>query len=285
MSAFFIINQPDGAGSGVTGVARNDLWLDREIQLSWISVGEEGEPVSYQWDILDKPYLSEVPDDLGTSMTASFTPDVWGSYRIRLITNGGASQSILIAGITKTYLGGPLKRGWRLFAFKEQPEEANWPDGNGETNLRGYSTEWGIILADIADALDSGGGGGGGAVTFDAECDAGLSVGAFVYVSSLVGSTPVVAESSYDDLATIPVKGMVVSKSSSTVCTVQISGLASLSGLTANARYWLGTGGGYSATPPVPSTGDVYAQQLGYAVTTTQFALQLDTPVTVLTVG
>lgn len=95
-------------------------------------------------------------------------------------------------------------------------------------------------------------------------CLSGDAVNDFVYISS--AST--VAKADADDAAKIPAVGMIVSKQSSTSCTVRVSGLATgLTGLTAGAVYYLSaaTAGAITATPPSAPA----AVPVGVAVSTT----------------
>lgn len=147
MAAVFVINQPTGGGAGIPGVARRDLWLNQSIVLLCASAES-----TYSWDVLDKPTGSAVPSSLGNGagfQTTSFTPDVWGTYRIRLTTNNGAGgASILLLRIKKDSVGTVIFRGWAKFAFDEQPSEANY-DGNA----RGYADDWDFIIDDILASL------------------------------------------------------------------------------------------------------------------------------------
>lgn len=105
-------------------------------------------------------------------------------------------------------------------------------------------------------------------------CLSGDAVNDFVYVSA--AST--VAKADADDAAKIPAVGMIVSKQSSTSCTVRVSGLATgLSGLTAGAVYYLSaaTAGAITATPPSAPA----AVPVGVAVSTTALLIL---PVSVL---
>lgn len=154
MAAVYVINQPTGAGPGAAGISRKDLWLNQAVVLLCVTAEND-----YVWDVLDKPPGSAVPANLGSGplfQSTTFTPDVPGTYRIRLITNGGASSSIRLVAITKDSTGVNVNRGWRYLAFDERDEEANFAG-----NTRGYAPDWEFILTDIIANLTGGGPSGG----------------------------------------------------------------------------------------------------------------------------
>lgn len=158
MAAVYVINQPTGAGPGAAGISRKDLWQNQAVVLLCVTAEND-----YSWDVLDKPPGSTVPASLGSgplAQSVSFTPDLPGTYRIRLITNGGASSSIRLVAVTKDSTGVVVNRGWRFLAFDERDDEANFAG-----NTRGYTPDWEFILADIIANLGGGGPPSGGAET------------------------------------------------------------------------------------------------------------------------
>lgn len=136
---------------GSPGVARNDLWLNGLVTCRSTASGN----TSYLWEILDKPVGSAATLADSTSQNATFTPDVAGSYRIQLTTNGGGpgNVQILIAAVTKDTLGATTQRGWRIPAFGE---------GGTENNFAGQSRGWAEALKFILDDIRTNLGGGGG---------------------------------------------------------------------------------------------------------------------------
>lgn len=143
--AIIVIDQPGGAGAGSPGVARNDLWQNKQINLSCATANGK-----YQWDLLD------VPPGSGASLvgegtsTPNFLPDLIGTYRIQLITNGGGpgNVQILIVRVRYGQTGVLQNRGWAPPAVGEQAPEANY-DGN----TRGWAEQIEFILADIRTTL------------------------------------------------------------------------------------------------------------------------------------
>lgn len=70
--------------------------------------------------------------------------------------------------------------------------------------------------------------------------------------------------------------GMIRSKETVTRCTIQMTGIVSLAGLTPGGRYWIGTNGQVTNTLPVPGVGQtVLAQTAGIAISSTKLLLNL----------
>lgn len=140
---------------GSAGVARDDLWVGHAVRLR---VGTSGN-TTYSWGILDRPQGSGATLQNADTATPSFTPDLPGSYRVQLITNGGGpgNVQVRIAACTFDAAGAVVNRGWRIPAYGETPSEANF---GGQA--RGWSEAMDVILADVRTALTEGGGGGGG---------------------------------------------------------------------------------------------------------------------------
>lgn len=122
--ALILADQPSGAGDGTAGFAREDIWKDQEIDLSCPEPGN----TSYAWYILSKPKSSTATLDTPIDATASFTPDKVGTYRIRLIVNGGGTgnTSTLVFRCRFDSTGALLERGWALPAIGEVEGEANY---------------------------------------------------------------------------------------------------------------------------------------------------------------
>lgn len=166
-NAVFIISQErPGApvAEGEPGVSRRDLWLTRVVHL------EPNAPppdATFVWEFLDKPsgsavaFLDETTGGATqTSARVKFTPDVWGTYRIRLIINKGQYSQVQLAAAVLTNTGAVMNRGWRLPAFKEIDTEGNFPGQE-----RGYADDWDTIILDILEHGFGGGGGGTGLPT------------------------------------------------------------------------------------------------------------------------
>lgn len=133
---------------GTPGVARNDLWVGWLIQLH----DGAGGNAQWNWTLLAAPTGSAAQLSGDTTATPTFTPDLPGTYRIMLITQGGGPGNIQILVLRVRYdIGGVLVyRGWALPAFGEQ---------DGESNYNGNAIAWAepleFIFADINDTLDT----------------------------------------------------------------------------------------------------------------------------------
>ena len=134
--ATFAINQsrsPDPESAGSPGVARRDLWHNRQVRL----VCTTSQNSSYSWSLLAAPPGSAAALTGSNTSTATFTPDLPGPYRVQLVTNGGGPGNVarLICAVTLDDTGNTIP-GFILYpAFDEEGGEANW-DGNE----RGYAT-------------------------------------------------------------------------------------------------------------------------------------------------
>lgn len=139
--AVIIADQPAGAGNGVAGVARNDLWRNKAVNLS-IGVGGN---TTYLWELLDVPPGSAATLSTPTAPTSSFTPDVIGTYRVRLTVNGGGNGNVQtrVYRVRFSPTGTLEQRGWAYPAVDETKEEANY-DGN----TRGWAEALYSILED-----------------------------------------------------------------------------------------------------------------------------------------
>jgi len=135
MVAAFTINQDDGAGAGTLNRSRSGLWRDQEVTLVAELAG------SYAWYLLDKPGGSAATLSGASSDTATITPDVNGTYMIRLVC--GRSVSVRVFRVTKDSAGN--RDGvWALPAFGEGPN-----DDNEGGNERGSTPTMEAIFTDI----------------------------------------------------------------------------------------------------------------------------------------
>lgn len=180
--AVIVADQSSGAGAGTPGVARNDLWQNQIVDLS---VGTSGNS-TYQWELLAKPPGSASSITGPTTSNASFLPDLSGTYRVRLTTNGGGAGNVqtLVLRVRKDSSGTLTNRGWALPAFGEVAGESNYSG-----NLRGWAEPIEFVFADLLANAFTGGGGGGGITSL-----AGLT--ASVLTISNGGGVNVVANTS-----------------------------------------------------------------------------------------
>lgn len=123
---------------------------------------------------------------------------------------------------------------------------------------------------------ESGGGGGGGTPEETFSCDASVAVGDFVYVTT---STNTVEKAFAGTPSQTPDGiGFVVSKSTSTSCTVRYGGKSGsiFSGLTAGDSQWASTStaGGIQSTPP--NTNGQKIQEVGFAISSTEIFIVIE---------
>lgn len=140
--AVIVINQPTGAGAGSPDVARRDLWLSRQIELV---VGTSGNS-SIEWALLDRPPGSAASLINQDQPTATFTPDVLGSYRIQLVTNGGGpgNVKVKVARVRRDNAGLLQRRGWCLPGLGEVDGEQNY-----EGNIRSWAEVFEFVFEDL----------------------------------------------------------------------------------------------------------------------------------------
>ncbi len=134
--------RPSGTSYGSPDRARNDLWAGRAITCRSTLANN----TLHEWTLLDAPAGSGASLANALTPTATFTPDVPGSYRIRLVTNGGGpgNVQILIAAVRYDSTGVLVQRGWRLPALGEGPGENNF---GGQ--LRSWSEAFDFVFSDL----------------------------------------------------------------------------------------------------------------------------------------
>ena len=144
MTATFTIDQPFGAGAGSAGEARRDIWLGQQVLLTALDLSPGGYVWEFQPGGIPPGSLAVIVD--GGLQQASFTPDLPGSYRVRLLWNGGGAGrvSTKVIRVTKDPYGLTLNRGWGVPAFDERPDETNFSG-----NFRGSTPEFEFIFADL----------------------------------------------------------------------------------------------------------------------------------------
>lgn len=147
--AVIVADQNTGAGAGSPGVARRDLWQSRAVSL-YLGVGGN---TTYLWELLSKPTGSAAALTSSTASTSGFTPDLVGTYRIRLTVNGGGPGNVQTRVYRCRYnnVGALASRGWAVPAYGETAAEANY-----DTNAIGYGEVFETILADILANLGGG---------------------------------------------------------------------------------------------------------------------------------
>lgn len=140
--AVIIADQTAGAGSGVAGQGRNDLWLTKPIVLTGVLGGNAGPT----WSLLAKPPGSAATLSTPTTNVSGFTPDVLGTYRVQFVTNGGGpgNVQILVFRVRFNATGVLAGRGWALPAFGEVAGESNYGG-----NAAGWAEPLQYIFADI----------------------------------------------------------------------------------------------------------------------------------------
>jgi hypothetical protein len=104
VTAAIVINQ-SGKPSGSPSTSRDDLALGVTVSLS--NNSNTG-VATWQWEFISKPPASAAALTTPTSATSTFTPDIRGSYFIKLtVTNGGSASDSdqRVAAIKTSYLG------------------------------------------------------------------------------------------------------------------------------------------------------------------------------------
>lgn len=140
----FQIDQADGAGTGVSGESRIDLWEGQTVTLSALNppVG-----ATFLWELLYAPPSSSAPLINPNAQVASITPDVnTESWRVSLtINSGGPGLSfVFILSCPNDNAGSPVNHSWRLPAVDEQGHEQN--QGG---NTRGWQPDYEKIIGDL----------------------------------------------------------------------------------------------------------------------------------------
>jgi hypothetical protein len=146
MAAQLTINQALGAGAGIAGEARNDIWEGQVVSL--VSTGG----TVWLWELLSKPNGSTATLATPTAMTATITPDTTGTYRVRL-TEDGTTRQTRVFRVRYDNAGALKNRGWALPAVDEGEDEGV-DEANYGTNTRGWDEPWDFITDDIRDTLD-----------------------------------------------------------------------------------------------------------------------------------
>ncbi len=113
MPALIQIDQV-GSGVGVPGVTRNDLWKNKPITLT-----DMGGNTAWRWTLVEKPVGSLAELTSTSASSTSFTPDLSGEYRVRLVINTLGVTSHVTLRVRNDNLGEPERPGWRLPGLAE----------------------------------------------------------------------------------------------------------------------------------------------------------------------
>ncbi len=151
------IDQPLGAGSGVSGNARDNLWENRSIELHDTGTGMTS---SREWILEDKQPGVVATISNPTSSPALFTPPVGGggSYRVTLRYDGVSDPNLgaiyeqknksFVFRVTRDQAGAAIPNLFPLPAAFEAKEESNGISGQGEAG-RGYAPLFDPIRAAV----------------------------------------------------------------------------------------------------------------------------------------
>jgi len=122
---------------GVVGRARDDLEIAEQVTLR---NGDDSGVYSWRWVLLARPTGSTAALSNPIAATATFTPDIVGTYRVRLTVNEG-----LLGEVDTTVAVVRDPDGLRIPAAGETTE-ANWLIG-GSPNERGWHPDMEAYLA------------------------------------------------------------------------------------------------------------------------------------------
>lgn len=178
------------------------------------------------------------------------------------------STTLVVEG-TYTFersLGGTLVApSGSVLPSSPQPGEWFWLTSNNTLYRRNDgNTEW-LPVEGNPDPVET-------PFSFAADCQSSDQVGKCVYINgNSVGGVPQVMTVDPSDYTTMPSVGVILSKSSATSCLVAYFGTYVTTGLTPNARYFVGSGGVLSAT--VPIVRPFITQVMGQALDTTRLLL------------
>jgi len=224
--------------------------------------------LAWEWTLLDRPKGSTASITGAASPIASLTPDIPGTYLVRLRTWKDAGATILDdvdrAVTFVRYVPIPT---WRIPAAGETTEV---------DPLRGWADEVNDILAYIQANI-----GVAASATYIASAPGGFAVPVGVAVGDVVYATGIDTADKADNagIATArSIPGVVIAKPTPTSATVCYAGEAAVyAGLTAGATYYLGTAGALTTTAPVLSP--TVARRIGVAKNATTLVVGLGEPI------
>lgn len=130
-----------GSSSGtITGHGRKDLIIGETVTLTDAETANVG--ATYIWTLLDTPVTSTASLSGASTPTATFSPDVTGSYRVHCLVNGISSSEEIIA-VALSYTNA------RIPAYNELTQY----DGDG--NTKGWHTDQTLFMRQTDAALSS----------------------------------------------------------------------------------------------------------------------------------
>lgn len=113
----------------------------------------------------------------------------------------------------------------------------------------------------------------------EAECLSGDTVGKVVYIRADISAGRYVVETADPStFSKMPAIGMIISKASSTICTVQFRGIVQgiYSGMTPGAMLFVSTTGSLVSSPPTPGPSRMFIQNMGVALGSNVVGLEPD---------
>jgi len=147
MAAAILINQVT-LPAGVLGVAREDGVISQLVTCTSGTVA-----TTYTWTLVDVPIRSAlVRGTVGVGASFIFTPDVKGTYLVRLRLNGSSSSADNTASFIAVKSFGLWSRTWRYLAAREENIDNILRAGLGfpsNVNARGWATNQDLITEEI----------------------------------------------------------------------------------------------------------------------------------------
>jgi hypothetical protein len=150
MPASIIFNQP-GTPAGVAGKARSDFIISPPTLVTCTNSTVE---TSYAWELVDVPIRSAlVRGSAGVGASFTFTPDVKGTYLVKLTVNGSPFSTDTARSFCAVLSTGA---GWRYKAAGETEEDNQTYTGLGfpsNINTRGWATDEDLTYEEIEVAV------------------------------------------------------------------------------------------------------------------------------------
>lgn len=129
------IDQPAGAGVGVAGNARDDIWAGQLVQLRDLTPGA---PSSRLWKLDDvAPGSAVAALANNTTAISSFTPDIGGTYKFTFERDG--LKHTFILRVQNDNAGAAIPNLLPLPAFLERAAHSNGIVGQGVAPGRGWA--------------------------------------------------------------------------------------------------------------------------------------------------
>jgi hypothetical protein len=135
-----IIRSTGSTSGTITGHGRKDLVIGETVTLTDAETANVG--ATYIWTFLDTPVTSTASLSGASTPTATFSPDVTGSYRVHCLVNGiSYSEEIIAVALSYTTA--------RIPAYNELTQY----DGDG--NTKGWHTDQTLFMRQTDAALSS----------------------------------------------------------------------------------------------------------------------------------